>query len=98
MTEYKTYREYLAHPEFLRVVSQCRKRAGGKCERCGNEKPTEPHHFKYCKWGEFDEPENLQMLCRECHEEAHRCINCGKISLKAKHIKQGLKTCCQKNP
>jgi hypothetical protein len=97
---YSTYSEYLAHPRFRKSVKAAQERSGGICEfesngrlRCRN-RATDPHHIKYCKWGEFDPAENLIMLCRECHEEAHRCDKCGNVTLKAQHIKRGVKTCC----
>ena len=95
---YKNYSQYLKHPTFLHSVSIARKRAGGKCEQCGGKKVLEPHHIKYCKWGEFDPPEHLKMLCRKCHEDAHRCTECGRIKLKARHIKKHQTICdeCKK--
>ena len=90
---YSNYAEYLRHPAFLESVASARKRAAGKCERCDRETKTEPHHIAYCKWGRFDPPENLKMLCRECHEDAHRCQKCGNVNLKAWHIKNGLDVC-----
>lgn len=91
---YTNYSEYLRHPEFLASVEKARARSGGKCEQCGCSRITEPHHVAYCAWGEFDPPENLRMLCRPCHEKAHTCQACGKLTLKARHIKRGLRVCC----
>jgi len=90
---YFSYEEYLRHPRFLAAVFQAGIRADGRCEECGIRAKLDPHHIRYCRWGEFDPPENLRMLCRKCHEDAHRCDKCGEISLKAKHIKQHLTTC-----
>lgn len=95
MTKYATYSEYLAHPLFRASVTCARERANGKCEGCGRECATEPHHLRYCRWGEFDPPENLKMLCRACHENAHRCSKCGRVTLKAWHIKRGITACCE---
>jgi hypothetical protein len=95
---YSNYSEYLRHPRFLESVSVARKRAGKKCEHCGLESKTEPHHVAYCRWGDFDPPENLAMLCRSCHELAHTCEHCGEIKLKAAHIKRGVKICDQCHP
>ena len=93
MTTYKTYEEYLKAPEFLNAVNQARTLAGGVCEACREPKVTEPHHVKYCRWGEFDVAENLKMLCRSCHEMAHTCDRCGFIRLKARHIKAHTRIC-----
>jgi hypothetical protein len=68
---YRTYREYLQHPRFLKIREQVMNRAGGMCERCHQQQASEPHHVKYPPWGEFDVPENLLALCHQCHCEIH---------------------------
>jgi hypothetical protein len=68
---YRTYREYLRHPEFLRVKNLVMLRSRGKCEVCGVRPPTEPHHLRYPTWGTFDVPENLLAVCHECHCVLH---------------------------
>jgi hypothetical protein len=91
---YSRYAEYLKHPIFLAVVETAKERSSGLCEKCGGKAKIEPHHIRYCKWGEFDTPENLLMLCRECHANEHRCQRCGRVTLKASHIKLNTKECC----
>ena len=98
---YANYTEYLKHPKFREVCERVRRRSGGRCEgdivmqhgphRCGRN-AMDFHHVRYCKWGQFDPPENLLHLCRECHEAAHTCQNCGGI-LKAEAIKAGRDIC-----
>jgi hypothetical protein len=97
---YSNYSEYLAHPMFLASVATARTRSRGNCEQCGTSEQTEPHHVRYCPWGEFDPPENLLMLCRVCHEDAHTCRKCGRIALKAREIKLGRDVClrCEHSP
>lgn len=68
---YRTYREYLKHPKFLAVRAVVFKRAGGICERCGIQPPTEPHHLRYPPWGTFDVPENMIAVCHPCHCDIH---------------------------
>jgi len=92
---YDSYEEYLAHPLFLKTVQRARIRAAGACEGCLQLLPTEPHHVKYCKWGDFDPPENIKMLCRPCHEDAHRCRRCLNVALKAADIKAGVNVCAR---
>lgn len=92
MSTYSRYSDYLRTPEFAAVRQLVRDRSGGLCERCGDT-ATEPHHVKYCKWGEFDSPENLIDMCNRCHCNAHRCESCGRVNLKARHIKRGQKRC-----
>jgi hypothetical protein len=68
---YRTYQEYLQHPRFLKVRAQVFERAAGTCERCRERPPRDPHHLRYPPWGEFDVPENLIAICRQCHCEVH---------------------------
>jgi hypothetical protein len=91
---YANYGEYLRHPTFLAAVKTAEGRASGACEKCGCKTKLEPHHIRYCRWGEFDPPENLLMLCRECHTNEHRCQKCGEVTLKASHIKLNTRECC----
>jgi len=91
---YSNYGEYLSHPIFLAAVESAKQRSRCLCEKCGSKTKTEPHHIRYCKWGEFDPPENLLMLCRECHTNEHTCQKCGRVTLKASHIKLNTRECC----
>ncbi len=43
--------------------------AGGKCEQCGCNRRLELHHKTYERLGE-ELPEDLQVLCRQCHAVA----------------------------
>lgn len=91
MKAYTNYDEYLACPEFRESCRMVAIRSGGVCEFCGDA-ATEFHHVKYCRWGEFDPPENLLHLCHECHENEHTCHGCGGF-LKAEAIKKKTKLC-----
>lgn len=98
---YRSYAEYLRHSRFRAVVGEVFRRSGGRCEnevdrggrmvRC-TRKATEPHHTKYCKWGEFDPPENLLAVCHECHCDLHTCRRCGGY-MKAEAIKADRDIC-----
>lgn len=68
---YKTYREYLNHPEFKKIRAIVMDRSSGMCEKCGTAKATEVHHLKYPKWGTFDTPDNLISVCHQCHCKVH---------------------------
>lgn len=68
---YRTYREYLKHPRFLKIRAEVFARAAGQCERCQSRPPTEPHHLRYPPWGTFDVPENMIAVCHRCHCEIH---------------------------
>jgi len=90
---YRSYTEYLSHPRFRQSCEAVKARSRGKCESpgCGRD-AMDFHHVRYCPWGEFDPPGNLVHLCRNCHEEAHRCERCGSMT-KADAIKLGVKLC-----
>ncbi len=49
---------------------QCRKRAGGKCEVCG-EPGSEPHHIVPLSRGGCNTLSNLLYLCKSCHNRRH---------------------------
>jgi hypothetical protein len=68
---YRSYREYLAHPQFLAVRSEVMNRSAGICELCQNRKASEVHHRIYPKWGTFDDPTALVAICHHCHCKAH---------------------------
>lgn len=65
-----------------KLRDQYLKSVGGLCERCykkGYVKPAEiVHHKVYISAANVDDPsvtlnmENLEALCRECHEREHR--------------------------
>jgi len=93
MIAYSTYAEYLRLPQFRDVCRRVRMRSGGICEWCGRRKATEPHHVVYCQWGEIDDDFNLLDVCHECHCDLHRCVACGRVSLKSREIKSGSRVC-----
>jgi hypothetical protein len=43
----------------------------GRCERCGLEEPTDPHHRWLRGQGGLDVPSNVAALGRRCHDWAH---------------------------
>ena len=44
---------------------------GKQCERCKSTHNICVHHLNYSKpWGQ-EEPEDLEILCRSCHEKEH---------------------------
>jgi hypothetical protein len=90
---YTSYDQYLKSEQLAVVKRHVARRSGGTCELCRRAKATEFHHVRYCRWGEYDPPENLVHVCHECHCDCHRCRNCGKVTLKAAEIKQHTKLC-----
>lgn len=51
------------------VEEQARKRAGGRCEKCGGLflKKSQVDHIKPCALGGTNELSNAQVLCTVCH-------------------------------
>ena len=90
---YATYAEYLASDQFRWACGIVEERSGGLCECCRLRPATEFHHLRYCQWGQYDPPENLEHICHACHCDRHRCVKCGQVELKAKHIKSGSSIC-----
>jgi 5-methylcytosine-specific restriction endonuclease McrA len=46
-----------------------------KCELCGNSEQLQVHHKLAVSLGGRNNPENLQVLCRECHLKIHQTKN-----------------------
>jgi hypothetical protein len=68
---YRTYREYLRHPQFRAVRAIVMSRASGQCEVCNIARASEVHHLRYPPWGTIDVPENLIAICHPCHCRIH---------------------------
>jgi hypothetical protein len=60
------------HTNWIRVRDRVVKRAGGRCEECGTERPNlQVHHIvPVSAWGRDDE-DNLLVLCKTCHSDMH---------------------------
>lgn len=42
-----------------------------KCEKCGSKENLTKHHkIPYARGG-TDDPSNIQILCRDCHDKVH---------------------------
>jgi hypothetical protein len=62
--------EYLDSPEWRAKRRKVLERAGGLCEGCRVNRPTQVHHLTYKHWGDellFE----LVALCDECHDRCH---------------------------
>lgn len=57
--------------DFWVNLSRNKRRQIGKCERCGSVSRLESHH-KFYRENWFDTlPDDLEVLCRGCHEKQH---------------------------
>jgi 5-methylcytosine-specific restriction endonuclease McrA len=62
-----TYAEYLETPHWRETRAAALARAGGRCQVCNSRESLEVHHNTYENLGQ-EEPEDLCVLCDECHE------------------------------
>ena len=62
------------------AVAMALKRAGNKCEQCDGKDRLEVHHIVPLERGEArhnspkNNQDNLEVLCRACHERAHHSL------------------------
>ena len=70
----------VVHVRSPHVAKLAKRRAGGKCELCGqpapfknsfNEPYLESHHIVWLAHGGADQPENTVALCPNCHRKMH---------------------------
>ena len=62
---------YLRSAHWKRTAKAARRRAGGRCERCGMRGRLDVHHRSYARlWRE--RPGDLEALCRRCHRLEHK--------------------------
>ena len=67
MSNVADYSEYLKTPHWLETRAVALKRAGSRCQVCSSTKLLEVHHNTYENLG-HEKPEDLCVLCDECHE------------------------------
>lgn len=65
------YREYLRTFHWRRTRELALERAGYQCALCPAREQLAVHHRSYLRLG-FEQPQDLIVLCRECHETHHR--------------------------
>ncbi len=65
------YAEYIKSRQWEATAALCRKERHYKCEVCGGT-GIDVHHKTYAHLGdELNHPEDLQLLCKECHKTIH---------------------------
>jgi 5-methylcytosine-specific restriction endonuclease McrA len=72
------YRLYLRLPWWRRTRRLALARAGNRCQLCGAHRELQVHHRQYSRGGRSvlwrERPADLQVLCRRCHQSAHRRV------------------------
>lgn len=64
------YWAYLKSSEWKRKRRHMLDRADGCCQSCGKSRRLEVHHLSYQNLG-YESPEELAVLCSECHKALH---------------------------
>lgn len=72
------YKKYLLSPQWKEKRAVALNRAGNRCQLCNSKNKLEVHHRTYERIG-VEIPEDLTVLCHECHSY---------FSAKGKRIKQ----------
>lgn len=81
----------------VNIINLIRERAACLCETCHAATGSHLHHKSWVK-DTYNNPENLLLLCRECHQHlhaySHHCIVCDTITSVAKRF---CSTTCKKS-
>jgi 5-methylcytosine-specific restriction endonuclease McrA len=64
------YYQYLASEEWAQIKLDLYQLRGKKCEVCDSKQNIQVHHLTY-KNVFNEEPEDLILLCKKCHEKEH---------------------------
>jgi len=64
------YDRHLQSKTWKRKAKAARRRAGWRCERCGESRPLDVHHKTYARFKK-ELAKDLEALCRPCHEAHH---------------------------
>lgn len=69
------YYEYINSDEWKQKRNDALERANNKCSECGSEHDLHVHHLTYKRLGR-ELPEDLQVLCADCHAIVHEDKGC----------------------
>jgi 5-methylcytosine-specific restriction endonuclease McrA len=76
-----SYLEYLTTTAWRTKAYQAKHRADWRCEYCGRENVAlETHHQTYARVGR-ERPDDLIVLCEECHEQIHKGLDTDQLRL-----------------
>ena len=68
------YKEYLSSPLWAAIRRVAIERAGGRCQVCNSDLLLQVHHRKYPEVLGYEEPYDLTVLCRRCHDLFHQVV------------------------
>jgi hypothetical protein len=63
------YLARITSDEWYELKRELIEERGDDCEECGRRLPLEMHHLTYERLG-YEDPDDLKLLCKECHEDA----------------------------
>jgi tetratricopeptide (TPR) repeat protein len=66
-----TYDEFLQSTRWKDIRDVALARANWRCENCESSLSLEVHHRSYDRFGGAETRDDLEVLCRSCHEETH---------------------------
>lgn len=65
------YKKYLKSTEWKTFKNGVIKMRGNKCEKCGKMNVVlDGHHLTYARFGN-EQPSDIMLLCRPCHDNVH---------------------------
>jgi hypothetical protein len=65
------YSEYLKSSQWRAVRKAAIARADGRCQVCNSDLMLQVHHRKYPEFMGIEDPFELTVLCRRCHDLFH---------------------------
>lgn len=71
MTFSPLYYQFIHSRAWLWIRKRALHRAGYKCERCRSHEHLHVHHKTYARFGGNELPEDLMVLCVDCHTVQH---------------------------
>lgn len=64
------YAEYILSPAWKAKADEAKKRVNSRCQVCNSPDKIQAHHRTYERLG-YERPEDITVLCDECHERHH---------------------------
>lgn len=67
----KTINQYYSSTAWAKIKTDLFFLRGKRCEVCGSYKQIQVHHLTYENFGGNEEPNDLVILCSDCHQKEH---------------------------
>lgn len=66
-----SYAKYMRSERWASLRAAALSRAGNRCQVCNSDLLLQVHHRKYPERLEWEDPMDLTVLCRRCHDLFH---------------------------